>query len=92
MVRDKLNATFDIAYRHETPEYTWRNSYGAVASSDYSLDSITYRLGLNYILNQYLSLYTNVSYRKSVGRGASRSAEYYSYERFTGTLGLKFTY
>lgn len=92
MVRDKLTATFDIAYRHESPEYTWRSSYGAVASSDYSIDNITYRLGLNYILNRYLSLYTSLSYRKSVGHGASRNAEYYTYERFTGTLGLKFTY
>ena len=93
MVRNKLNATFDIAYRHESPEYTWRSSYGAVAVSDYSIDNVTYRLGLNYILNRYLSLFTSVSYRKSVGSGASNSrAEYYTYERFTGTLGLKFTY
>ena len=93
MVRDKLNATFDIAYRHETPEYTWRDSYGNVAASDYSLESVTYRLGLNYILNRYLSLYSSISYRKSVGRGASvQRAEYYTYERFTGMIGLKFTY
>ena len=92
MVRDKLTATFDIAYRHETPEYTWHSSYGAVASSDYSLDNVTYRLGLNYILNRYLSLYSSLSYRRSVGRGASRNAESYTYERFTGMVGLKFTY
>ena len=92
MVRDKLTATFDIAYRHETPEYTWRDSYGAVASSDYSLDNVTYRLGLNYILNRYLTLYSSLSYRRSIGRGASSNADYYTYERFTAMLGLKFTY
>ena len=93
MVRNKLNATFDITYRHETPEYTWRSSYGSVATSDYSIDNVTYRLGLNYTLNRYLSFYTSVSYRKSAGRGASQNrAEYYTYERFTGTLGMRFTY
>ena len=93
MVRNKLTGTLDISYRHEMPEYTWRSSYGAVATSDYSIDSVVYRFGLNYILNRYLSIYSSVSYRKSVGRGAStQRANYYSYERFTGSLGLRFTY
>lgn len=93
MVRNKLTGTFDISYRHETPEFTYRSSYGSIATSDYSIDNVTYRFGLNYILNRYLSLYSSVSYRKAVGRGASRTkAEAYTYERFTGSLGLRFTY
>ena len=93
MVRNKLSATFDISYRHETPEYTWRSAYGAIATSDYSIDNVTYRFGLNYILNRYLSLFSSFSYRQSVGRGASvQRADYYTYERFTVSLGMRFTY
>ena len=92
MVRGKLSATFDIAYRNESPEYCWSSGYGRVSSSDYTLENITYRLGLNYIVNQFLSLHGSVLYRNSNGRGASSNAEYYTYERFAGTLGLRFTY
>lgn len=86
MIHNKLNASFDVAYRRETREYSATESY------DYNLDFLTFRLGLNYILNRYLSLYTNFEYRKSMSDRDEGHGADYDYNRFRGTLGLRFTY
>jgi len=87
MVQGKLHGMFDIAYRREGREYS------AVSTYDYDLDIITARLGLTYILNRYLQLYTNVEYRKSICEDDdSVRGDYYDYDRFRLTLGLRFTY
>ncbi len=87
MVQGKLQGSADVAYRREGREYA------AVSGYDYDLDIYSVRLGLTYILNRYLQFYTNVEYRNSSseGSGSSRGA-YYDYDRFRGTLGMRFTY
>ena len=92
MVRGKLQGMFDIEYRHENPEYSWRDGNGKVSSADYSLDIVTFRLSLTYVINRYMSLFSSVSYRDSCGRGASSRGDAYTYDRYSGTLGVKFTY
>ena len=92
MVRGKLQGMFDIEYRHENPEYAWRNANGLVSSSDYTMDVVTFRLSLTYVLNRYASIFSSVSYRDSNGRGASSRGEDYTYNRFATTLGVKLTY
>ena len=87
MVQGKLNGMFDVASRREGREYS------AVDSYDYDLDSISFRLGLTYILNRYLQFYTNFEYRKSYCEDSrSVRGSYYDYDRFRGTLGVRFTY
>ena len=87
MVRGKLYGNFDIAYRREGREYE------AVEGYDYDLDIVTFRLGLTYFLNRYLQLYGTLEYRKSINEtGSSTRGDYYDYDRYRGSLGMKFTY
>jgi hypothetical protein len=82
MVRGKLNATFDLNYRHEQHEYT------EYASSDYDSDIITARLGLNYTLNRFLSAFTTAEYQNYLSHDRSD----YDYDRWRLSLGLRLTY
>ena len=82
MVRGKLNATFDLNYRHETHEYT------EYESSDYDCDVVTGRVGLNYTLNRFLSVFTTAEYQNWASHDQSR----YNYDRWRLSLGMRFTY
>lgn len=86
MVRGKLRATLDIRYRHETQEYQLNSGY------DYALDIWTGRIGLNYQLLRYLSVYANGEYQLSMNDSASRSHGAYDYDRFRATIGLRLSY
>lgn len=87
MVENKLNATFDLAYRREGRERE------GVASYDYDTDVMNFRLGLTYIVNQYLQLFGNAEFRKSINETEeSEQGELYDYDRFRLSLGLRFTY
>ncbi len=86
MVRGKLYASFDTMYRRETREYSGSGVY------DYDLDIMSFKLGLNYILNRYVTVFFNGEYCNSMSATESSYGEYYDYDRFRGTLGLKFTY
>ena len=87
MVRGKLNATFDINYRHEAHSYTIADQ------DDYDEDILTARLGLNYILNRYFTVFGRVEYQTMfVDGGATTSAREYDYDRWRGTIGLSLTY
>lgn len=87
MVRGKLNATFDASYRRETKEYSADKS-----GYDYDLDYMTFRFGLNYTLNRYLGFFGNVEYRNSISSKSTGRGAQYDYDRFRGTLGMRFTY
>ena len=86
MVRGKLNATLDLNYRHETHEYNYTRGY------DYDDDVITARLGLNYTLNRFLSVYGRVEYQIDMFDKDSYTNDDYDYDRFRGTIGLRLTY
>lgn len=87
MVRGKLNATLDLSYRHEEHAYT---SY---SSNDYDEDILTARLGLNYIVNRFFTVFGRVEYQTMfVQRGGTTSANEYDYDRWRATLGVSLTY
>ena len=86
MVRGKLNATFDLAYRRETHEYSFYRDY------NYDDDIITARFGLNYTLNRFLQLYGRVEYQTRMCDGGDVRGHAYDYDRFRGTVGLRLTY
>lgn len=82
MVRGKLNASFDMNYRHEQHEYT---EYYA---SDYDSDIMTARVGLNYTLNRFVTLFTTAEYQDFM----SHDRSLYNYDRWRLSVGLRLTY
>jgi hypothetical protein len=85
MVRGKLNATFDIAYRHQEREYT------AYALNDYDEDIFSTRFGLNYTLNRFASIFGNIEYQFCDTEGRSYD-DRYDYDRLRVTVGMRLTY
>jgi hypothetical protein len=82
MVRAKLNATFDVNYRHEQHEYT------EYSSSDYDCDIVTARVGLNYVLNRFLTAFTTAEYQNY----SSHDRSAYDYDRWRLSVGMRLTY
>jgi hypothetical protein len=82
LIRGKLNATFDACYRREG------HTYSENADRDYNLDIITFRGGLNYTLNNYMTIFTRGEYRDSM----SDKSGFYDYERFRLSVGIRLTY
>ena len=86
MVRGKLRATFDLRYRHETNE-------SAVDSDwDYALDIWTGRLGTDYTLCRFLSLFAYAEYQKSMNNEADKRNGAYDYDRWRITIGARLQY
>jgi hypothetical protein len=85
MIRGKLRAKFDIAYRRETREYSSEGTW------DYDEDIFSTRLGLDYMINRFLSVYGRLEYQ---GCWFSDDVGYRDrdYNRFRATVGLRLTY
>ena len=86
MVRGKLRATLDIRYRHETNESAMDSDW------DYALDIWTGRLGLNYTLCRFLSVFAYGEYQKSMNDEADKHYGAYDYDRWRLTVGFKLQY
>lgn len=86
MVRGKLTATADIAYRRETREY--HSTY----QSNYDMDTLTGRLGVNYHLNRFFTLFSYLEYQLRTVGGKSEGAYDYDYDRWRWTTGVRLTY
>ncbi|MBQ6137595.1 MAG: outer membrane beta-barrel protein [Kiritimatiellae bacterium] len=85
-VKGKVNGTLDLAYRHETHEYT------EYAEDDYDEDIWIFRLGLNYKINRYVGLFGRVEYQtEETSNGGARGHEW-DYDRWRGTVGVRLTY
>lgn len=85
LIRGKLSATLDLNYRHESCEYA---SYEV---SDYDMDIITGRVGLNYTLNRFVSFYGNVEYQDEMCSG-SKVGNKYDFDRWRLSVGVRFAY
>lgn len=85
MVRGKLRAKFDIAYRRETREYSSQGAW------NYDEDILSTRLGLDYTINRFLAVYGRLEYQ---GCWFSEDVGYYDrdYDRLRATIGLRLTY
>ena len=86
LIRGKLTATADLAYRRESHEYS------EYAAADYDEDIWTARVRLNYTLNRYISLFTGVEYQTEETSGGGVRAHEYDYDRWRGTVGVRLTY
>ena len=85
MIRGKLRAKFDIAYRRETREYSSQGTW------DYDEDILSTRFGLDYTINRVLAVYGRLEYQ---GCWFSDDVGYYDrdYNRLRGTIGFRLTY
>jgi len=87
MIRNKLTATFDLAYRHNDRE-------SVVNANDRTENIITGRLGLNYSINRFVQIFGHAEYQKSFDRGDSTLYDSYNwdYDRWRLSIGLRLTY
>lgn len=86
LIRKKLRATLDLTYRHETHELVNRNGV------DYDLDVFTGRLGANYTINRFFSIFAYGEYQRSLNSESDRKRSYCDYDRWRVTTGLRLTY
>lgn len=84
LIRNSLGATLDLAYRRETREVCDSNSW------NYDEDIFSARLGLNYRLNRYFSIFGNVEYQGCWFDGDTGLDR--DYNRFRGTVGFRLAY
>ncbi len=85
-VRGKLNATADLAFRNESIEYS---VYGG---ANYDENIWTARVGLNYTLNRFFSVFGRVEYQTQEANWADTKGHYNDYDRWRGTVGVRLTY
>lgn len=85
LISDKLNATFDIAYRRDT------HVYSRSVASEWDLNLITARLGVNYRINRLFSVFARGEYQDEINDGDG-IGNHYDYDRWRVTVGVKFTY
>ena len=79
---DHLRLTSDVMFRHE------ENCYASSSRKAGDEDTVSFRVGGQYTINRWVSVFTTLSWEKEWNeRGSS-----YDYDRFRGTLGLQFHY
>jgi len=84
LIRGKLSATLDLAYRKETRQATDASTW------DYDENILSARLGLNYALNRFFSIYGNVEYQGCMFDGDTGLDR--DYNRFRGNVGFRLAY
>lgn len=85
MIRGKLNATFDVAYRRET------RSYNDASAWDYDEDILSGRLGLDYTLNRFFAIYARGEYQGCWFDGDLGGIDR-DYNRFRLSVGFRLQY
>jgi hypothetical protein len=82
---DKMTLSGNIAFRHEDVVYSDRYlAYG----NDYDEDFFSARVGADYILNRWMSLFANFTWEEE---WCDKHSDY-DYHRFRGTVGVRFHY
>lgn len=85
LIRGKLSATLDVAYRKETGEISDASSWDA------DEDIFSARFGLSYSLNRFFSIYGNVEYQGCFYGGDTDGIDR-DYNRFRGNVGFRLAY
>ena len=81
---DKMTLTANIAWRYEDTCYNDRYiAYG----NDFDETILSVRLGASYIINRWVSVFANFTWEEE---WCDRRA--YDYNRFRGTIGMRFHY
>ena len=82
---DRLNLNANIAFRRE--ENAYHDRYLA-SGNDYDEDIISARLGATYTINRWMSLFATISWEEEW----CDKYDNYDYDRFRGTVGVRFHY
>lgn len=83
---DKMTLTANLAWHREQNVYSDRI---LAAGQDYDEDLISAKLGANYMINRWMSVFADLVWEESwCGSGYTA----YDYDRFRGTLGVRFHY
>jgi len=82
---DKMTLSGNIAWRHEEVAY---NDRYLGAGLNYDEDFLSARLGANYTINRWMSLFANIMWEEE---WCEKHSEY-DYHRFRGTVGVRFHY
>ena len=81
---DKLTLTANVAWRYEDTCYNDRYlAYG----NDFDEDILSVRFGANYVINRWMSVFASLTWEEE---WCDRRA--YDYDRFRGTIGMRFHY
>ncbi len=83
---DRLNLTGNITWRYDENAYS--NAYYDRRSA-YDETVLSVRLGADYLLNRYASLFASVTWEEE---WCDNSNEDYDYDRFRGTVGVRLHY
>lgn len=86
LIRGKLTASLDLSYRREDCEYSYNSRYA------YTDNILTGRIALNYTINRFMQVFGRMEYQSNMSDSGNQSRRAYDYDRFRGTLGLRFTY
>ena len=81
---DKMRLSANIAWRHEQNVYADRYLGNGV---DYDEDIMSVRLGADYTLNRWMSIFASF-----IWENEWCDTKYYEYDRFRGTVGVRFHY
>ena len=82
---DKVTLSGNIAWRHEQNVY---NDRYIAAGNDFDEDILSVRLGADYTMNRWMSLFAHFTWEEEWAEDHS----YYDYHRFRGTIGVRFHY
>lgn len=83
---DKLNLTFNVAWRNE------ENVYNGVGTYDYDEDILSARIGATYTINRWMSVFANFAWEQEWSSRESTGYYNYDYDRLRGTVGMRFHY
>ena len=83
---DRLNLTANVSWRYEENVYS-DSAY--TRRQNYDETWLSARLGADYLINRWMSVFANIMWEEEwCGKGNSN----YDYDRFRGTLGVRFHY
>lgn len=87
---DRMNLTVNTSWRHD--ENVFADSISGGLDSDE--DFISFRIGANYIVNRWVSVFANATYTKEFSdhQDATTGTHNYDYDRFRATIGLRLHY
>lgn len=82
---DRMTLSGNVAWRREQVVYSDRY---LASGNDYDEDILSVRLGADYVLNRWTSLFATVIWEENW----CDERQSFDYDRFRGTLGVRFTY
>ena len=82
---DKMRLHADISYRHEEIVY---NDLYLGHGNNFDEDLLSVRIGADYTLNRWMTIFANISWEEDW----CDDYKQYDYDRFRGTVGVRFHY